>query len=695
MKIRLVGMGLWLALLSPTWAAAADKPADSEWRLLGGNPDAWHFSELDQINTRNVGSLGLAWYADMPTRDGMVGNALVADGVVYQSGPQSRVFANDVKTGKLLWQYVPKLNMERDFVGLWTMWVNRGLALWEDKLFVGTGDCRVLALDRGTGKLLWEALSCDPATSAGITGAPRVGGGMVFIGNACGDTGLQRGFVDAFDMRTGARRWRFYTVPSSNPAENDTEIMKKAATTWGTDWGSRTKGCGSAWDGLTYDRVLDQLYIGVAGPAPWNPADRAPDMGDELFSTAIVAVDAKTGAYRWHYTTTPKDAWNFDATMPIMLADLKIDGKKRRVVMQAPKNGFFYVLDAKTGKLLRANNIAKVNWASHIDMKTGRPVEIPGARDYYLKPGTPIVVWPGPGAAHNWYPMSYNPGTGLVYVPIMETPTFMQVIPADVAGGAQGVGGNLYYDLIYGAHEPAYRDKMYGELVAWDPVANKARWRTRQQFLVNGGTLATAGNLVFQGTTDGKFRAYDAVSGRELWSWQGQGSIQAGATAVLVGGEQVILVAAGNAQGGALTPYVSATSVASSRGPSRLLAFKLGGTAKLPDPLPEIPFNRPSRPKPAADLAKRGALLYFANSCDLCHGADAIGTGGSIPDLRRLSEASHRAIKDTVQGGVRRPLGMPQFATMTDDTLEAIQAYLINQAWEAYEKQEQAAGKAD
>lgn len=688
MRIDLLLAGLLLAVASASAGAATDKGPGQEWRLLGGNPGQWHYSDLDRINAGNVGSLGLAWYADMPTPNGMVGNVLVADGVVYQSAAQSRVFATDVRTGKLLWQYVPKLDMERDFIGLWATWTNRGLALWEDKVLVGTGDCRVLAINRATGKLAWEAESCDPATSAGITGAPRVGGGMVYVGNACGDTGLQRGFVDAFEVGTGARRWRFYTVPSTNPAENDTEIMKKAAATWGTDWGSRTKGCGSAWDGMTYDPVLDQLYIGVAGPAPWNPGDRAPDMGDELFSTAIVAVNARTGAYAWHYTTTPKDAWNFDATMPIAIADLKLDGRERRVVMQAPKNGFFYVLDAKTGQLLRANNIAKVTWASHIDMKTGRPVELPGARDYYLKPGTRTIVSPGPGAAHNWYPMSYSPRSGLVYVPILESPTLMEIIPAEMAGGAQGVGGNLYYDLTLGAHDPAYRDQMYGVLVAWDPVANKARWKVRQEFLVNGGTLATAGDLVFQGTTDGKFRAYDARDGRELWSWQGQGSIQAGATTVLVDGEQVVLVPAGNAQSGALTPYIAATAVASSRGPSRLLAFKLGGKVQLPAPQPELPFARPSRPRPSPELARRGALQYFVNACDLCHGADVIGTGGSIPDLRRMSEASHLTIGQTVQGGARRPLGMPRFEGMSDETLAAIQAYIINESWKAYEKQQ-------
>jgi quinohemoprotein ethanol dehydrogenase len=687
-NVFLAVLGVWTAVLTASPAGAADTAAaNTEWKLLGGNSEMQHYSPLNGINDKTVGTLGLAWYADLPTREGTVGNPLVADGVVFQSGAMSAVFATDIRTGKLLWQYAPKLDYQRDFVGLWAIRTNRGLALWNDKVIIGTGDCRVIALDRKTGKPVWEAKSCNPADSVGITGAPRVGGGMVFVGNACADTGLSRGFIDAFDAETGAHKWRFYTVPSSNPAENDTPIMKKAAASWGKDEFKNTKGCGSPWDAITYDPVLKQLYFGVAGPAPWNPQDRAPDMGDELFSTAIVAVNAETGAYAWHYTTTPHDAWNFDATMHIMIADLPIDGSTRRVVMQAPKNGFFYVLDAKTGKLLRANNFAKVTWASHIDMQTGRPVEIPGAR-YYEQPDHRAVVSPGPGGAHNWYAMSYYPKTGLVYIPSSEFPTYIEVMSAADAEGGIGVGGTLYYDLLYGLHNPKYRDQMYGELIGWDPVANKARWRTRQKFPVNGGTLATAGNLVFEGTTDGKFKAFSATAGKELWSWQGEGAIQSAPTTVSVDGAQYVIIASGNATTGALTPYFSPTAVATSRGPSRLLAFRLGGTAKLPTPAAEPPFAKPPLARVSEAAAKHGAMLYLVYSCDLCHGADAVGSGGGVPDLRRMSEATHKSIRDIVKGGARRALGMPQFVDMGDDTLAAIEAYVTSEAWIAYDRQE-------
>jgi quinohemoprotein ethanol dehydrogenase len=676
-----------LTMLAAPGRAADAAPANAEWKYLGGNAEAWHYSSLSQVNRQTVSKLGLAWYTDLPTREGTVGNPLVVDGVVYQSGAFAMAFATDIRTGKLLWSYAPKLDYNRDFVGLWAIRTNRGLAMWNDKLIIGTGDCHVIAVDRKTGKAVWDSMSCATNESQGITGPPQVGGGMVFVGNACADTGLARGFVDAFDANTGAHKWRFYTVPSTNPAENTTPLMKKAAETWGKTGLQKTHGCGSPWHGLTYDPVLKLLYIGVAGPAPWNPGERAPDMGDELFSTAIVAVNAENGEYVWHYTTTPKDAWNFDATMPITIAELTLDGARHRVVMQAPKNGFFYVLDAKTGKLLRANNIAKVTWASHIDMKTGRPVELPGAR-YYQNPDHRAIVQPGPGAAHNWYPMSYDPKTGLVYVPISEMPTLMEVIPADAAGGGIAVGGNTFLDMNLGVHNPKYRSQMYGVLVAWDPIANKARWKTKQADLVNGGTLATAGDLVFQGTTSGRFQAYDSGTGKLVWSWQGVGAIQSAPTTVEVDGEQVIVVASGNATAGALTPYFAPTATAMSVGPSRLLAFKLGGTAKLPPAQPAAPFTQPPWPRVTKAAARKGELLYYTFACDLCHGADAIGSAGGVADLRRTSDATRRDMHNIIQKGARRALGMPQFADISDESIEAIKDYLTNQSWFFYDKQE-------
>jgi PQQ-dependent dehydrogenase (methanol/ethanol family) len=668
---------------------AQKSAADADWRLLGGDSEAQHYSPLAKINENTVQSLGLAWFADMPTLDGLVGNPLVADNVVYQSGAFATIYANDLRTGELLWQFSPMLRPGDDDVQLWAQRFNRGLALWKDKVIVGTGDCRLIAVDRHSGKPIWDVKSCNAADKlTGITGAPRVGGGKVFIGNACGDVGIARGFVDAFDADTGARKWRFYTVPSHVSAKNSTEIMKRAAASWGTNGLEKTKGCGSAWDAMTYDPILNLLYIGVDGPAPWNPKERAADAGDELFTTAIVAVNADTGAYVWHYTTTPHDAWNFDATMHIMVADLNIDGIKRRVVMQAPKNGFFYVLDAKTGTLLRANNFARVNWASRIDMKTGRPVELPDAK-YYDKPDGRAIVFPGPGGAHNWYAMSYNPKAGLVYIPSQEIPTLVTVVPP-TESGEQALGmGNILFDLLYGLHDPKYRDQLYGELIGWDPVANKARWRARHVLPINGGTLSTAGNLVFQGTGDGQFIAYSATEGKQLWSWQGDGSIQSAPTTVNLDGQQLILAASGNSASANLSTYSAAlTSTVNTRGPSRLLAFKLGGTVKLPDSARQPPFAQPPRPRAAQELAHHGAVLFELNGCVACHGQDAIAAGGSIPDLRRITDTTHRILREIVIGGLYKPMGMPQFADMSIESLAAIEAYLTNSAWDAYEAQD-------
>lgn len=690
-----------LAVCAGTVAAppsTAERQADnSNWSVLGGGADAQHYSALDQINARTVGTLGLAWHSEIPSLDGLVGNPLVDDGVVYQSGALARIFANDVRTGKLLWEYSPDLDFGRNTIALWANRFNRGLAIWKDKVIVGTGDCRLIAVNRKTGKPMWSVLSCDPAKPEGITGAPRVGGGKVFIGNTCGDAGGARGFVDAFDADTGAHKWRFYTVPSGKPEENDTPIMRKAAASWGTDGLKSTKGGGSAWDAITYDPTLNLLYIGVDGAAPWNPKARASDAGDELFTTAIVAVNADTGAYVWHYTTTPHDAWNFDATMHIMVADLQIDGAKRRVVMQAGKNGFFYVLDAKTGKLLRANNFAQVNWASHIDMKTGRPVELPDAR-YFDGPNYRAVVFPGPAGAHNWHAMSYDARLGLVYIPVQEIPTLVTITEAPDANERAGVpreragGDNVSFDMLYGLHDPKYRDQLYGELLAWDPIANRSRWRARHALPINGGTLATAGNLVFQGTGEGELLAYDSATGKQLWSWRGDGAIQSAPTTVMVDGSQYILVASGNAASANLSTYTAAlTTTVETRGPSRLLAFKIGGAAKLPVRSRPPRFERPSRARFPKETAHLGQLLFEFNSCVVCHGDDAISAGGTIPDLRRMSDATYGLLHDIVIGGLYKPAGMAPVPEMTDAELAAIGAYLTNEAWSAYEEQERKA----
>lgn len=651
-----------------------------EWRLLGGNHNVWHYSPLEQINENNIKQLGLAWMTEIPSTEGLVGNPLVADGIIYQSGPPGRIYANDIRTGKSLWIYEPglDLNTKTSFSALWSSGFNRGLALLEDKVFVATGDCRLIAVNRQTGQEVWQTEACDSTKMYGITQAPRVGNGKVYIGNNCADTGTERGYVDAYDAATGRREWRFYTMPGDPSKPFESPVMEMASKTWGTGYWEKTHGCVSPWDALTYDEKLDYLYIGTGAPAPWDPTKRAADAGDELFSSSIVAVNAGTGEYVWHYQTVQHDGWDFDAALHMMVAELPVKGKKRRVVMTAPKNGFFYVLDARTGQFLSANNYTPVNWASHIDAGTGRPVTIPDAR-YWERPGEVTIVSPGPLGAHSWQANSYNPATGLVYMPVMVIPTRMQPHPDAVAGG-------MLFDMYYGDRgDPEW--KSGGELVAWDPLTQSAQWRVKRKLPIGGGILSTAGNLVFQGTPEGTFDAFTADTGKLLWSFATHGAIQAAPTTVLIDGEQIILVASGNAGSMGSAPYLARyASTPETRGPSRLLAFKLGGALNIPEmAVPEIPM--PPLPRMQPELVERGDILYQSYACIACHGIDVENVRSSIPDLRYSSEQGHEQFAAIVLGGARLATGMPAYPGISLEELTAIQAYIVEQAWHAYEAQ--------
>jgi PQQ-dependent dehydrogenase (methanol/ethanol family) len=651
--------------------------ANSEWPLLGGNSDQWQHSPLARINDKNVQKLGLAWVAEMGPGDGLVGNPLVADGVVYQSGPPGQIYANDLRTGKQLWNFYPDMEIlpGRSWTAYWASHFNRGLALDEKAVFVAS-NCRILAVDRKSGQQLWAAQSCDSSKQYGIPGAPRVGGGKVFIGNSAGDTGGDRGYVDAFDAKTGRHLWRFYTMPGdpSQPFENPQLAM--AAKTWGTDYWKYSHGANSPWEAITYDPSTDTLYFGTDGPGPWNPVLRAPDAGDELFSNCIIAVNASTGQYLWHYQTTPHDGWNLAAAMHIMLADLpRAGGSRQRVVMTAPKNGFFYVLDAKTGKFISANNYVPVNWASHIDPASGRPVRI-GDANFWEHPGTEVLTLPGDVGGHSWELMAFQPALGLVYIPATIAPVAMTSDPK--------LPGGILLDYYYG-YRPDAKVKAKGELIAWDPVTQTKRWSVDRLVPINGGILATDGNLVFQGTADGKFEAFTADTGRRLWSYDVHGSILAAPTTVEVDGVQTVLVPSGNGGSAATRAAPRLMNTERSRGPSRLLAFQLDGKATLPS-VAAKPIPRPPRPKQPTELAEKGGRLFESYSCSPCHGRLAEGSGPGIPDLRELSEAKHKILKDIVIGGALRAGGMPPFPDMTDAELEALRAYLINQAWARYER---------
>ena len=357
---------------------SSDSVPPSEWPVVGRTGDNHHFSPLRQVNDKNVSRLGLAWYADIPSKPGLVGTPIVVDGVVYQSAQRSVVFANDVRTGRLLWTFDPKLKFKGEMIPTMGSHVNRGVGVWKDKVYVGTGDCRLIAINRTTGKPAWEADVCVGDSRFAITGAPRVAAGKVFIGPANLDDGSRRGFLDAYDAETGKRLWRFYTVPGDPSKGFENKAMEMASKTWGKDYWKRA-GSGSVIEGITYDPVLKLVYFGTTSASPDLPQDRGEGRNGELFTASIVAVDADTGEYRWHYQQTPNNGWNYDSYQPITIATLPFGGKQRRVLMHAPKNGFFYVLDAATGKLLAADKYGvRVNWASSVDVKTGRPARNAG-----------------------------------------------------------------------------------------------------------------------------------------------------------------------------------------------------------------------------------------------------------------------------------------------------------------------------
>jgi PQQ-dependent dehydrogenase (methanol/ethanol family) len=662
----------------PPPAPAAAAPAAGEWSLLGRTAEQHHYSPLQAIDEHNVSQLGLAWFADLPTTDGLLANPLVAGGLVYEIGAYSRVWALDVRNGKLVWSYDPHVKVASAFPSMWSHHLNRGVALLDGGLFFGTSDCRLIALDARTGKRLWEVQDCETDGNRAINGAPRVGAGKVFIGNSDVDTGIGRGSMDAFDARSGRHLWRFYTIPG-NPSrpENHTRANAIAAQTWSGDQWWKKAGGGSTWEGITYDPQLNLLYFGVDGPSPWNASDRR---GDNLFTDSVIAVNADTGEYVWHYQTVPNDSWDFNDCSPIVIAELPIDGTTRRVLLHAPKNGFFYVLDARTGKLLSADRIGNITWATRIDLATGRPVETPGAR-YYASAGKTALVNPGPVGVHNWHAMSYDEATRLIYIPLTNV-----AVRYSMLSQAGLLGGDTLTDYYAGMQDPGAKGRM-GQLLAWDPLAHRTRWKVDLALGTNGGVLSTAGGLVFQGTATGEFVAYRATDGRRLWSLATGSAIQGAPSTVEVAGRQLVLVSVGNGGGiGLSVPRYSADE--NSLGPSRLLAFALGGAARLPPGEPPVPFARPPLPLPSPALAARGALLFSAYACDYCHGPQAERLGMSIPDLRRSARATYDAMPGIVIGGALASGGMPAFPDMPNGDLEAIRAFVLSAAWHVYKDQQ-------
>ena len=661
---------------------AADRDPGN-WLSHGRTYSEQRFSPLKDITDKNVAQLGLAWSYDLDTRRGQEATPLVIDGVMYFTTAWSKVVALDAATGARLWTYDPQVKPEWAVNACCDV-VNRGVAAWNGKLFLGTLDGRLIALDAATGKPVWEKLTIDPQYRYTITGAPRVIKGRVLIGNGGAEMSV-RGYLSAYDAETGDLVWRFYTVPGdpSKPFENP--ILEKAAKTWTGEWWKHGGG-GTVWDSMAYDPDLDLLYIGVGNGGPWNQRIRSPKGGDNLFLGSIVALKPETGEYVWHYQETPGEMWDFTSTQHIIVADLTIDGQPRKVLLHAPKNGFFYVIDRTNGALLSAKPYTFINWASGVDMKTGRPIETPVAR--YKGPNPPPVV-PGPLGAHSWQPMSFDPQTGLVYFQVHDLGFKYQ----DAKNFEfHGLSPNYGIDVVAAGmpQDPNIKKMILGtvkgRLTAWDPVAQKQVWQAARVTPWNGGVLSTAGNLVFQGTGDGYFEAYRADTGEKVWSYFVDTGVVAAPVTYTVNGIQYVAILTGWGGVFPLAPGEVALRKNNLPNIGRMLAFKIGGTAKLPPP-PEVatPVLDPPPSTASPATVAKGQRLY-QTYCGGCHGDVAV-SGGILPDLRYSNTLANDQWFNIVLGGALEKNGMVNFSKeVTHDDATAIRDYVIFRANESKKK---------
>jgi len=651
--------------------------ADSEpgnWMDPGRTYDEQRFSPLQKIDADNVRQLGLAWFYDLDAAHrGQESTPLVIDGVMYVTSAWSKV-----QTGAPLWTFDPQVPGQVA-VNACCDTVNRGVAAWKGRLYLGTLDGRLIALDASTGKPVWETMTVPPGARYTITGAPRVVKGMVLIGNGGAEMGM-RGYIAAYDADSGKQIWRFYTVPGDPAKPFESAALEKAATTWSGEWW-KLGGGGPVWDSMAYDPALNLLYIGVGNGTPWN---RAKVRGDALYLSSIVALHPDNGEYAWHYQTTPGDEWDYDACSPLILADLALGGIQRRVIMQAPKNGFFYVLDRASGELLSADPYAVTNWAKRVDMKSGRPIVESAAR--YSETGKPFIAMPGPGGGHSWQPMSFSPATHLVYLPVTELsfPFFpeksLKLHELAWNTGIDFNAGSLPQDPKIKAF---IKSGLKGHLAAWDPVARKEAWRVELGRPWNGGVVSTAGNLVFQGNGMGEFAAYRADNGQRLWTAETQAGVLAAPITYLVDGVQYVAVEVGwgGAFGLAAGELAHDSHVASNL--PRVLVYKLGGNVALP----ALPASAPAVLDPPPDVASAAAVAagkaLYHTYCSSCHGDSASGSG-VLPDLRYSGLInSPEAFDMTVRQGMRVDQGMVAFKDeVSSQDLERIRAYVIHRATE-------------
>ncbi len=643
-----------------------------DWPLHGLTDEEQRFSPLSDINEQTVNRLGLAWSLELGTTRGLEATPIVIDGVIFTTGAWSVVYAIDARSGKTLWTFDPLVPRSRARL-LCCDAINRGVAYDNGRVFVGTLDGRLIAIDADSGDQIWTTATFDPARGYSITGAPRIAGDLVVIGNGGAEMGV-RGYVSAYEMASGELAWRTYTVPGDPSEGFESEAMKRAAETWsGEYW--RGGGGGTAWDSMVYDPELDLVFVGTGNGAPWYRDLRSPGGGDNLYLSSILALRASDGELVWYFQTTPGDHWDFTATQPLMLADLVIDDTTRKVIMQAPKNGFFYVLDRETGQFLSAKPFVKTTWAEGIDPLTGRPIESSSA----FAGMEPVLVSPDPTGAHSWYPMAYNPDTGLVYLPVRDETVFLHRPDPDWQpnDSHRNEGIDRRYDgpLLgewLGAPPPV------GRLLAWNPVAQEAAWKIDFPVLESGGVLATAGNLVFQGRSDGVFAAYRATDGESLWEFDAGTGIMAAPVTFSIGDTQYVTVMAGWGGGMGLINPPGLGPVKPGYG--RILTFALDADETFD--APDFGYSEPPVPARASnappEVIREGQVLYDSH-CFGCHGVMAVA--GPIKDLRYASAEVHDQFEAIVRGGAREPLGMPGFGDLlTSEQVQAVQAFVLFRA---------------
>ena len=674
-----------LALLVATGAPAGPRSPDAEFRDSAAGQD-WpgpgrtygeqHYSPLAQVNARNVSRLGLAWSLDLDVGN-TVTQPIAVNGVLYFVTGTGILHAVDALRGRELWRYDAKV-WEHETDKMRSAWGTRGLTWWNGAVYFGTMDGRLIALDAASGKERWSVETTRHGDGRFITGAPRVFDGKVLIGHGGADWAAIRGYVTCYDAASGRQLWRFYTVPG-NPADGfESEAMKMAAETWHGEWWKHGGG-GTAWNAMSYDPETRTVFIGTGNGSPWNHKVRSAGQGDNLFLSSIVALDADTGAYKWHYQTNPGENWDYNAAMDIELADLTIGGRARKVLMTAPKNGFFYVIDRTDGKLISATPFAHITWASGIDLKTGRPIEVAGSRFENGRFG----MAPGPVGAHSWLPMAYSPQSQLTYIPMMDMEFIMYDAfskpeewkrpPFLANNGADGVDMD------------ESKPKGTSALIAIDPVAQKVVWRVPTPTSVSGGVMATAGGLVFQGTVDNRFTAYAAATGKAVWSFNAGAPVLAPPISYTVGGRQYVTVLSGSGSSLVLVGDAFKDHPVGYREQARrVLTFAIGGRARLPRAVPFVlrPADDPGYT--ANPEAEQRGFAYYAQTCIMCHGRDVSALGGAAPDLRAspaiLSAETFHAI---TKEGVLKQQGMPPFRDLTDAQIEDIRQYVRMKAREA------------